>query len=1285
MIKNQTRLSTKQASQIFTLSGCIDKLFPALSLALILSAILLFLPIIVFQTEYDQKLFPVANAQEQGVKVRFGVTSTANINTPTGTVVTEGVTIYMFMRLVTGTNSNQDIQAGHDITVTVKVNKPYEGDYLPDLDGYEFVIKQGNSRSASVEVKILDDGIPEGKETLFFFVKAVSDNNVEKGLGWSVSIADPDGVPPPKPEISCNNPAFEFGMVVSARCVITNVGQSQTNIIELNGNYINEHLTVGQSLIVTPTFVYTEAGVYWETVAVTFDEKYSATTELYVVSLPWNQTPNPIPVLNCEPSYREISNSIIPINATVDCNLENIGADAIQAKVGQTNFGSLAGGTSITFTYPLIYSQPGFYVEEITATLDGIPANDIIATNVTIPFSWQMSCNDVVGVISGTLSCQITNTGSLPASHWIVRIGDVLYLVDRPLAPGQSDSWQLEMETIGSYSLTAGGFLEWDIDHAVTQAVNINITLPTSTPTATSTPDSTSTPVVPPTSTPAPTSTPNTTPESTSTPTPTPKAKIQLLLQPEKPITVNLGQMITFTYEAKNIGEVVVSDTILLDDLNGEIFVGETITPGLSVITTTEYTVTIGDVIAAGSRWIENPAMLQGNSTSGRVVTDAISFIEVDPGVVILGSNILTVNESVNTVELILACPGCMTSPYPGQVSIAYTGTLSLNEYSAPQHVMFQPGQLLNSLTISITNDPLYEYSEQLGLVLTKPIGLGLGNAVTATIIVSDDDQMPWVGFVLPTYHHIITAYEFQELITVVVGLDMMSGVPTTATLAFTGESQIGQDLSIMPAEGGTKMDSTTSYVRYSDLIDIPPGTLTKVFTITIIDDDIFEDRGNCLIPCEQSFLSITDSINARPITLPLKLQIIDDDYLLRGKILTSLSDTTILSGTTAVFTGMVEPVFVRPSYSWRFEGQASTLGSEQYFTHTFSAPGTYTLTMIATKSGRVVSDQLVITVEDSSPLLPSIAGIIMNVTHETTATLKMNNQSPLTVTLINTGNLSITYWTLTATDQFGEILTSTSGQTITSQNTEIVELVIKPSEIHSPTLSGQIEFVGQTGLGIITNTKIFTIQLVMETVVSTTTEIIETIAPISATIQVSENRFLATVSPISVTTPLTYIWTTGISSVVHASHHVTDEFYLPNVPANVVTVLTVTVKNISGTAVSITHPIIPQVTLVGPLSGTVTSTNNPLFTWLSITGTFYRVVMTKSETNQMTVFTVPAERQQAERIVSNDWLLEEGYSYLWTVSACIDEQTCGPEHAPWMLVISKEDTTNKTYLPIIN
>ncbi|MCB0170274.1 MAG: hypothetical protein KDJ97_06955, partial [Anaerolineae bacterium] len=163
----------------------------------------------------------------------------------------------------------------------------------------------------------------------------------------------------------------------------------------------------------------------------------------------------------------------------------------------------------------------------------------------------------------------------------------------------------------------------------------------------------------------------------------------------------------------------------------------------------------------------------------------------------------------------------------------------------------FDPGDILTTFTIPITDDSLYEGNETVLLSLSKAVNAAIGNDGEATLTIIDNEEPPVVEFDREFY----TVQESEGNATITVTLSLSAGT----------------DISVDYQSSDDTALAGSDYTAVSNTLSFSAGTTLLTFTVPITDDDLFEDD-------EQLILDLSNEISATLGISQATLIIQDDD-----------------------------------------------------------------------------------------------------------------------------------------------------------------------------------------------------------------------------------------------------------------------------------------------------------------------------------------------------------------------------------------------------------------------
>jgi hypothetical protein len=147
-------------------------------------------------------------------------------------------------------------------------------------------------------------------------------------------------------------------------------------------------------------------------------------------------------------------------------------------------------------------------------------------------------------------------------------------------------------------------------------------------------------------------------------------------------------------------------------------------------------------------------------------------------------------------------------------------GAMEGDDYVATSNTLtFAPGVTSQTFPVPILDDTLDEGNEIVGLALSHPSNANLGAPASATLTIVDNDPAPSVQFSSSAY----TASEIGGM----------------ASITVTLSTESGQSVSVDYATSDGTATADDDYLAAIDTLTFAPGVVTKVFTVTIINDSI--------------------------------------------------------------------------------------------------------------------------------------------------------------------------------------------------------------------------------------------------------------------------------------------------------------------------------------------------------------------------------------------------------------------------------------------------------------
>jgi PKD repeat protein len=245
--------------------------------------------------------------------------------------------------------------------------------------------------------------------------------------------------------------------------------------------------------------------------------------------------------------------------------------------------------------------------------------------------------------------------------------------------------------------------------------------------------------------------------------------------------------------------------------------------------------------------------VLTASNLSGISIVSATHIITAP--VVRMLANVSDISEGAGqatvTATLNVASEVTVTVAYSTSDGTARSGS---DYQTASGTLSFAPGQLQQSMTVTIINDALHELTETLNINLNNPVNASLGAPNSTALQIVDDDPPPSVRFSQADY----SANEWAPAKTITVTLNSMSGVTATVDYATA-------DLSASAGADYTAISGTLVFL---------PGETAKLISVPLIDD-MAHDPGEALLI---RLSHPTELTLASPATATLTL--IDNDPL---------------------------------------------------------------------------------------------------------------------------------------------------------------------------------------------------------------------------------------------------------------------------------------------------------------------------------------------------------------------------------------------------------------------
>ena len=286
----------------------------------------------------------------------------------------------------------------------------------------------------------------------------------------------------------------------------------------------------------------------------------------------------------------------------------------------------------------------------------------------------------------------------------------------------------------------------------------------------------------------------------------------------------------TVTVTVTKTGSTALNATVHYATSNGTATAGSdyTATSGdltfLPGDTSKTFTVSItDDSVYEGNETFNVDLSAPSGATLGSPASAAVTIVENDPAPTVqFSSSTYNVNENAGTATLTITKTGSTavnaTVHYATSDGTATAGS----DYTATSgDVTFLPNETSKDVTVSITNDSVYEGNENFTVTLSAPANATLGSPSAATVTIIDDDAPPLVQFSAATY----SVGEGDGTVTITVTKTGNTAVPATVHYATSdGTATAGSD-----------------YTATSGDLTFLPNDTSKTFTVSITDDTVYE------------------------------------------------------------------------------------------------------------------------------------------------------------------------------------------------------------------------------------------------------------------------------------------------------------------------------------------------------------------------------------------------------------------------------------------------------------
>ncbi|MGD9099252.1 MAG: Calx-beta domain-containing protein [Anaerolineae bacterium] len=421
-----------------------------------------------------------------------------------------------------------------------------------------------------------------------------------------------------------------------------------------------------------------------------------------------------------------------------------------------------------------------------------------------------------------------------------------------------------------------------------------------------------------------------------------------------------------------------------------------------------------------------------GNATIGGNNPATLTILDNDsPPTVDWNHAAYAVDESACTATLTVTLSAASGLTVTADYATSDGTALAGDDYVVISGILtFSPGVTSRVFAVSILDDALEEDDETLTLTLGNPSNATIGTNNPATLTIFDDDGPPTVDWSHATY-----------------AVDESAGT-ATLTVTLSAVSTLTVTVDYASADGTALADE--DYSAVSDTLTFSPGVVSRIFTLSILDDALDEED-------ETVILTLRNPSNAAIGTNnPATLTILDDAP---GMSLMAVNDSPTALGQattlTATVTGMDEATFI-----WTLGDETSDVGA--VVTHTYSAVGIYTATVIASSGDDVLLATTIVTVSDA-PIVelilindsPTILGNVTTLTATVTTGSNMtytwdlgDGSTPFTMTA-NADNGAVVGHTYPAVGEYTAVLTASNSVSVLTATTTVVVQALPESPEH--------------------------------------------------------------------------------------------------------------------------------------------------------------------------------------------------------------------------------------------
>jgi Calx-beta domain-containing protein/putative Ig domain-containing protein len=274
----------------------------------------------------------------------------------------------------------------------------------------------------------------------------------------------------------------------------------------------------------------------------------------------------------------------------------------------------------------------------------------------------------------------------------------------------------------------------------------------------------------------------------------------------------------------------------------------------------------------------ENFYLSLTSAQMGDQISTEITIIDDEPlppsGVIQFNSAELSIDESTETANLII---NRVNGSY-GELSVNIASTndsaVAEEDYqSINTNITFTDGQISQTLTMQIMEDEYYEGDETFSLTLTADDPAVLGEPLTTTITIVDNEPLPPSG---------VIQFNSAE-----ISVDESAG---TASLIINRVNGSYGELSVNIASTNDSAVAEEDYQNINTNITFTDGQISQTLTMQIIEDEYYED--------DETFSLTLTADNPAVLGEPIvaNITIIDDDPLPPAGILQLNNDSYLIN-----------------------------------------------------------------------------------------------------------------------------------------------------------------------------------------------------------------------------------------------------------------------------------------------------------------------------------------------------------------------------------------------------